>query len=530
MKNLVLAFFILVIVGTNSFLNAQTALRMDGVNDYVATSSNVVMANTWTYETWVKPNDPSPGWSGIITSNSGSGSGMWFQFCLSSTGRLRWESSGPGLSLDEIGPVINNNLWHHVAVTCDEINIRFYTDGVLQNTTAFSGGTMARPIHIMAERVPTQWIPGDVDKTMIWNYARSLAEINSDMNNCLTGAETGLLIYYQYEDGIGSTTVTDKAILGGNNIGNLMNMNSATAWVSNITDNCLSSITKFGENSFIPANSVGRAGAIGGSGLTANGKVVNFAPTLAATSAASLITGTTASSGGTVSSDGGAVITARGVCWSTSTGPTTASSKTTDAGTTGSFTSSLTGLTGGTTYYVRAYATNSIGTAYGSEISFTTAMSIGSSYQGGIVAYIFQSGDPGYVAGQTHGLIMSTANLGLCDWGCLNTVTGATATLLGTGNANTTTIIGVCTTAGIAAKLCDVYSASGYTDWYLPSINELRLLYSYHQVYGGFTAAPYWSSSEESGYNAYDLNFTNGSWQGHAKVDIQRNVRAVRTF
>ena len=84
------------------------------------------------------------------------------------------------------------------------------------------------------------------------------------------------------------------------------------------------------------------------------------------------ITQTTATSGGNVTSDGGANVTARGVCWSTSQNPTISNSHTTDGNGTGSFTSSITGLTANTTYYVRAYATNENGTSYGEEKSFTT--------------------------------------------------------------------------------------------------------------------------------------------------------------
>jgi uncharacterized protein (TIGR02145 family) len=94
-------------------------------------------------------------------------------------------------------------------------------------------------------------------------------------------------------------------------------------------------------------------------------------PTLT-TSSISAITSTTATGGGNVTSDGGASVTARGVCWSTTSNPTTANSFTTSASGTGSFVSGLTGLTANTTYYVRAYATNSLGTAYGNEISFNT--------------------------------------------------------------------------------------------------------------------------------------------------------------
>jgi len=90
------------------------------------------------------------------------------------------------------------------------------------------------------------------------------------------------------------------------------------------------------------------------------------------TTAASEITATTATAGGNVTADGGATVTARGICWSTSETPTVADNVTTDGTGTGSFASSITGLTANTTYYVRAYATNSEGTAYGEQVSFTT--------------------------------------------------------------------------------------------------------------------------------------------------------------
>lgn len=80
----------------------------------------------------------------------------------------------------------------------------------------------------------------------------------------------------------------------------------------------------------------------------------------------------TATSGSNITSDGGAPVTARGVCWSTSQNPTIAHSKTTDGTGTGEFSSSITGLAANTTYYVRAYATNSVGTCYGEEVSFKT--------------------------------------------------------------------------------------------------------------------------------------------------------------
>lgn len=90
------------------------------------------------------------------------------------------------------------------------------------------------------------------------------------------------------------------------------------------------------------------------------------------TNSISSITSTAATCGGSITSDGGAPVTSRGVCWNTTENPTIANSKTSNGSGTGTFTSTLSGLSMGTTYYVRAYATNSIGTAYGNQVTFVT--------------------------------------------------------------------------------------------------------------------------------------------------------------
>jgi uncharacterized protein (TIGR02145 family) len=105
--------------------------------------------------------------------------------------------------------------------------------------------------------------------------------------------------------------------------------------------------------------------------FTTNGAVNIDIPEVITTDA-SAITQTTASSGGNVLSEGGAPVTARGICWSTGTSPTTADNVINATGTTGVFTSSITGLLAETTYYVRAFASNIGGTAYGDQITFTT--------------------------------------------------------------------------------------------------------------------------------------------------------------
>ncbi len=88
------------------------------------------------------------------------------------------------------------------------------------------------------------------------------------------------------------------------------------------------------------------------------------------TSAVTQITSSSAQSGGDITDDGRAGVTVRGVCWNTSPNPTVYNLKTTDGSGTGSFTSYLTDLSPNTTYYLRAYSTNSIGTSYGDEVEF----------------------------------------------------------------------------------------------------------------------------------------------------------------
>ncbi|MPT30409.1 MAG: T9SS type A sorting domain-containing protein [Chryseobacterium sp.] len=107
---------------------------------------------------------------------------------------------------------------------------------------------------------------------------------------------------------------------------------------------------------------------------TMEGDVAN--PATVSTTVVSSISTTTAKTGGTISSNGGGAISESGVVWSTNQNPTIADLKTTENATSGPYISSLTSLLPNTTYYVRAYATNSAGTSYGSQVSFTTLASI----------------------------------------------------------------------------------------------------------------------------------------------------------
>ena len=245
------------------------------------------------------------------------------------------------------------------------------------------------------------------------------------------------------------------------------------------------------------------------------------------------ITQTTGTCGGSITSDGGATITMKGVCWSSTTSTPTISNTNTNNGTgSTSFSSSLSSLTANTTYYIRAYALNSVGIGYGNTVTFTTLpnLAIGQSYQGGIIAYIFVSGDSDYVAGQTHGLIATTTNQSTgAQWGCSGTSIAGTSTALGTGLANTTAIVNVCITSGIAARICNDLVSGGYSDWYLPSTTELQKLYNNSALIGGFISYYYLSSSQISSTNVYGIDFSNGFTYTLSKTSALY-VRAIRKF
>lgn len=162
----------------------------------------------------------------------------------------------------------------------------------------------------------------------------------------------------------------------------------------------------------------------------------------------------------------------------------------------------------------------------------TGGLKVGQPYQGGIIGYIFAPGDPGYVDGATHGLIVAPSDQATAvPWyNGRYVVTGATGTALGTGRANTAAIVAAQGPGNYAARLCVDLDIGGYTDWYLPSKDELDRIYDNKRTGVGFAEQRYWTSSEADVNHAWPQNFANG-YQYHLYDKFYEiRVRAIRSF
>jgi hypothetical protein len=160
-----------------------------------------------------------------------------------------------------------------------------------------------------------------------------------------------------------------------------------------------------------------------------------------------------------------------------------------------------------------------------------SSYTIGQAALGGTIAYILQDGDPGYDSDVQHGLVATVNDLSDAEWGCQGTtISGADGTALGTGNQNTIDIMADCATAGIAARLCGDLVEGGYSDWYLPSLDELNQLYINQIAIGNFAASTYWSSSESGASTAWTQNLYNGNQSSFTFKSDSRRVRAIRSF
>jgi hypothetical protein len=245
-----------------------------------------------------------------------------------------------------------------------------------------------------------------------------------------------------------------------------------------------------------------------GTGTNETGSIFN---TTGLTTIKGTIGSTTAILGGVISTTN-AVTSSIGVIYSTDANFGTYSSSTIRSNViAGTYTMTISGLTSSTPYYAKSFIVNKSGTIYGTTESFNTSsppVVLGANYGGGIVIYLFTSGDAGYVAGETHGLIGATQNQ----------VTGGSFADVNNNLNN---------------PLYHATAGQQYTDWRIPSLLEIQKLYAQKNRFGTFDVNSYYIinvpatfTNSSSSFYAYDMaNGNSGAGFGYPC-----HLRAVRTF
>lgn len=208
------------------------AVEFDGVDDYINVSSLTNLSgNAITIEYWFKGSDIQ---SAVRYQQSGT------SFVVSGWNELHIMSNDGGV-LDglPIGAGVTDGNWHHVAMTW-EINtvngFKSYLDGVLVAQRNSSNTPITNEFYSLllgAYAGATEFMTGSLDQVRVWTVARSESEIQAGMNQCDMTGQPGLELYYQFEDGSGSNTVTDLS--GNGHTGILSNMNATSSWVHGTT-------------------------------------------------------------------------------------------------------------------------------------------------------------------------------------------------------------------------------------------------------------------------------------------------------
>ena len=205
-----------------------------------------------------------------------------------------------------------------------------------------------------------------------------------------------------------------------------------------------------------------------------------------------------------------------------------------------SFTSNISNLSPGTTYYVRAYAINQAGTAYGNVLSFTTInYQVGGFGPGGGIIF-YDKGEYSLGLNQPAWRYMEVASTDLSfangytyfDYGCNNVnISGAEYSFIGGGYQNTVDINNGCSSTQAAGKMCWNAVINGFDDWFMPSKDDMNIMYTNLNPLGlgNFSPEWYWSSTEASNGNAWRKHMSAGNIEVNGK-SLLCKVRAIRVF
>jgi hypothetical protein len=216
------------LTSTSEFkINAEratnTSILFDGSNDYinVGTGDDFNFTGSFSIEFWIKVSSFNTVWQAIMTK----GDDSWRIARSGSSNNLSFGTSG--LSNVDLSSTtsINDGNWHHIACVYDGTTKSIYVNGVLDNSIAVTGTLASSSIPVLIGENGQQtgrYFNGNLDEIRIWNTARTQNQIKASMNNELTGNESGLLLYYKFNELSGTNMAYDAS--GNGNNGALLNM------------------------------------------------------------------------------------------------------------------------------------------------------------------------------------------------------------------------------------------------------------------------------------------------------------------
>ena len=238
MKKITLLFSLLFVISLNdSKAQCGNAVDLDGTNECLTSPFNDYTFTNFTLECWINVASYGSNVHYISLYKN-------VYLVLGDWGSGSFDTWADGLSpISATSSLIGSaNTWHHVAFVYDGTNQKLYIDGVLDVTAATTGTVTHNNVGFNTGLVvgarydqSTQYVDGLIDELRIWNVARNTTEIQTSMNTSLTGSESGLIAYYQFEDGTGSSIVTD--LTGNGNTLTLTNMETNLDWVNSMDFN-----------------------------------------------------------------------------------------------------------------------------------------------------------------------------------------------------------------------------------------------------------------------------------------------------
>ncbi|WP_034060658.1 HYR domain-containing protein [Lacinutrix jangbogonensis] len=220
---------------------ASYALELDGSNDFLQMPNGIVNGLTnFTFETWVDYTD-NGNWTRIFDMGNNSTVNMFLT--------PKADSGRPRLAITTSGNLgeqrIDSNItmptgWNHIAVTLEQVSVgnvvgKMFINGVLvgDNTSmTLTPNDLGNTVQNLLgkSQYADPYLNGKLDEVRIWNVTRTQAQIQASLNNALSGNEFGLFVYYNFEDGPGSTIALDSS--PSNNDATLINMDVNTDWVT----------------------------------------------------------------------------------------------------------------------------------------------------------------------------------------------------------------------------------------------------------------------------------------------------------